>query len=123
MAAQLQLGVWDMARWAFLRRLAELRSDTGTIDTTGANANDAPEVKLPEFLPGITVKGHDWFLVITTMEGDKTVLWQNVAIGSTSKSRGVYQIVRTLQYLEKWAKDVHWPWLRAIIEGIPGGDA
>ncbi|KAM0742682.1 hypothetical protein ACQRIT_002859 [Beauveria bassiana] len=116
-AAELQLGVWDMARWAFLRRLAELRS--GPPDTTGADANDdRPDVKLPEFLPGIIVQGHDWYLVITTMEEGKTVLWQKVTIGSTSTPRGVYQIVRTLQYLEKWAKDVHWPWLREMIEGI-----
>ncbi|EGX87890.1 hypothetical protein CCM_09513 [Cordyceps militaris CM01] len=115
-AAELQLAIWDMARWAFLRRLAELRS--GPPNATGADANDRPEVKLPEFLPGIIVQGHDWYLVITTMEGDKTVLWEHVAIGSTRKPRGVYQIVRTLQYLEKWAREVHWPWLREMVKGI-----
>ncbi|KAM3438946.1 hypothetical protein MY4824_003016 [Beauveria thailandica] len=117
-AAQLQLGVWDMAHWAFLRRLSGLRASvTGT---TGATTS-AVEQQMPEFLPGIIVQGHNWFLVITTMEGDKTVLWHSVAIGSTAKPRGIYQIVRTLQYLERWAKDVHWPWLKAMVEGIAAG--
>ncbi|OAA36805.1 hypothetical protein ISF_09938 [Cordyceps fumosorosea ARSEF 2679] len=117
-AAELQLGVWDMARWAFLRRLAELRS--GPPDQAGgADVNiGRQDVKLPEFLPGIIVQGHDWYLVMTTMEGGKTVLWQKVSIGMTSTPRGVYQIVRALQYLEKWARDVHWPWLRDMIQGI-----
>ncbi|KAM3503631.1 hypothetical protein MY11210_008650 [Beauveria gryllotalpidicola] len=101
-AAQLQLGVWDMAHWAFLRRLAGLRASvTGTTAATGTAGatTSAVERRMPEFLPGIIVQGHNWFLVITTMERDKTVLWHNVAIGSTAKPRGIYQIIRTLQYL------------------------
>ncbi|KAM3506634.1 hypothetical protein MY11210_007482 [Beauveria gryllotalpidicola] len=109
-AAQLQLGVWDMARWSLLRRLRSMQAG----EETGGNA--AADAGLPAFIPGVIVQGHHWYLVVTTAEGGRTVLWQQLLIGSTSSSRGVYQIVRTLQHLGDWARDVHWPWLRVVIE-------
>ncbi|OAR02970.1 hypothetical protein LLEC1_07107 [Akanthomyces lecanii] len=101
-AAQLQLGVWDRAHWQFLQRLASL----------------LPGADVPKFLPGIIVQGHYWFLVVTTLDGGKTTFWHSLVLGSTADPLGVYQIVRTLEYLGDWARDVHWPWLRAVIEGI-----
>ncbi|KAM3519013.1 hypothetical protein NHJ13051_007803 [Beauveria bassiana] len=128
-AAELQLGVWDMARWSFLRRLIELKllsattTDQDVDKATASRDNEAVQAQLPEFLPGIIVQGHDWLLVVTTMEGEKTVLWQKLTIGSTATPRGVYQIVRTLQRLETWAREVHWPWLRTVVQGIAGAQA
>ncbi|OAA41833.1 hypothetical protein ISF_09761 [Cordyceps fumosorosea ARSEF 2679] len=119
-AAQLQLGVWGMAHWEFLRRLAELHAKV-TGNKAGTPVTTGTAGKIPEFLPGIIAQGHNWSLVITTMEGDRTVLWHKVAIGSTEQPRGIYQLVRSLQYLEKWAKEVHWPWLKATVEGIAAG--
>lgn len=52
------------------------------------------------------------------MDGGKTIFWHRLVLGSTADPLGVYQIVRTLAYLGDWARDVHWPWLRAVIEGI-----
>ncbi|XWX01754.1 hypothetical protein V2A60_009783 [Cordyceps javanica] len=48
--------------------------------------------------------------------GDRTVLWRKRFIGSTTGTRGIYQIVRTLQYLERWVRDVYWPCVRSILE-------
>ncbi|TQV94145.1 hypothetical protein IF1G_07024 [Cordyceps javanica] len=131
-AAELQLGVWDMARWSLLRRLVELRLLSATTTTTtdqdvdeaaASLDKETVQAQLPEFLPGIIVQGHDWLLVVTTIEGEKTVLWQKLMIGSTATARGVYQIVRTLQLLETWTREMHWPWLRGVVEGIAGAQA
>ncbi|KAM3447328.1 hypothetical protein MY3296_008855 [Beauveria thailandica] len=102
-AGKLQLGVWEMARWNFLRRLV------------GARRHDVLQ-HLPPFLPSILVDGNAWFLLMTTAEGDKTVLWHRRLIGSTSETRGVYHIVGMLQYMVQWARDVHWPYLRSLVE-------
>lgn len=32
---------------------------------------------------------------------------QQILIGRTSSSRGVYKILRTLQHIGNWAQDVH----------------
>ncbi|KAM3542188.1 hypothetical protein ARSEF1564_004932 [Beauveria bassiana] len=117
-AARLQLGVWEMARWSFLRAL-ETAGRIGAAATDEAPGATTATSRLPAFLPSIIVQGHEWILLVTTTEGERTVLWQKVIIGSTSSSIGVYQIVRALQYLGRWARDVHWPCLRALVEAIP----
>lgn len=131
-AAQLQLGVWDMAHWAFLRRLEALQSvmDSITTDnvtedgsrrdfTATANHIKSTAAVSPAFLPGIFIHGHLWHLVFTTMDGDQTVLWRKITIGTTENTKGVYQIVSVLQRLARWARDVHWPCLQAMVEAIP----
>ncbi|KAM3547341.1 hypothetical protein ARSEF4850_010079 [Beauveria asiatica] len=130
--AQLQLGVWDMAHWAFLRRLEALQSVKGGSTTDDATRVDviidgivttnytrSAAAKLPTFLPGIFIHGHLWHLVFTTMDGDRTVLWRKMTIGATENTKGVYQIVSVLQRLAQWSHDVHWPCLQAIVEAIP----
>lgn len=122
--AKLQLGVWEAARWAFLRHLL------GTYTTQAAqtqavtehqdqlNNTPAPQAHLsglPEFLPGIIIQGHDWNLVITTQEGERTILWQRILMGSTLNTKGVYQIICCIQLLRQWAQDTFWPWLRGLI--------
>jgi hypothetical protein len=82
------------------------------------NDGPAPQAhlsELPEFLPGIIIQGHDWNLVITTQEKEKTILWQKIPMGSTSNTKGVYQITCCLQLLRQWAQDTVWPWLKEII--------
>ncbi|KAM3516877.1 hypothetical protein NHJ13051_009502 [Beauveria bassiana] len=110
---QLQLGVWEMARWKFLRRLAAGHAD----DDQGTFAAAATRSAwLPAFLPGIVIQGQEWYMVVTTAEGDRTVLWRKKFIGSTAGTRGIYQIVRTLQYLIRWVRDVYWPCVRSMLE-------
>ncbi|XWW97787.1 hypothetical protein V2A60_005774 [Cordyceps javanica] len=124
-AARLQLGLWEMARWAFLRRwfmpgatpTGPVVGVTGLVDTIETSHMQQIALKfLPSFLPSIIIQGHDWWLFVATAEGKRTVLWQRVLIGSTSNSRGVYQIVSALQYLENWVRDVRWPWVRVLLE-------
>jgi hypothetical protein len=115
--ARLQLGVWEAARWNFLRHLLSLVQQPNQVETGVGHdsTSQADSLQLPEFLPGIIIQGHDWHLVITSAEGKKTVLWQKVTIGSTTSSKGIYQIISTLQLLRKWALDFYWPWLKQVL--------
>ncbi|KAK7424513.1 hypothetical protein QQX98_000478 [Neonectria punicea] len=115
--ARLQLGVWQAAHWNFLRHLLGLAQQRMSI-TTGSRHDSISEtdnLQLPSFLPGIIIQGHDWHLVITSPEGKKTILWQKVTFGSTSSSKGIYQIICTLQLLRQWARDSYWPWLKQVL--------
>lgn len=44
--------------------------------------------RLPTFLAGLVVSGHDWFLVITTADGPKTVFGGSWPVGAR-RARGV----------------------------------
>ncbi|KAF5006942.1 hypothetical protein FDECE_6700 [Fusarium decemcellulare] len=137
--ARLQMEVWSAAHWEFLRKLLELRqrassqlpimeqqvsSDLAQAESSserGRIANDQPGL-LPEYLPGIIIQGHDWHLVITTREGEKTIFWQKKTFGNTSSSKGIYQIICTLQLLRQWARDEYWTWLRKLLLEWPRYD-
>ncbi|KAM3518007.1 hypothetical protein NHJ13051_008517 [Beauveria bassiana] len=114
--SQLQLGVWEMARWRFLRRLAAGFDDENEDIFSAAETRAARAARLPAFLPGLIVQGDAWYFVATTAEGNRTVLWQKLFIGSSANTRGIYQIVRILQYLGKWVSDVYWPCVRRMLE-------
>lgn len=82
------------------------------------------EYRLPAFLPGIVIHGHDWHLGLTTADGQQQTTV--VAIGDTASARGVYQIVFVLQVLRRWVVDEYWPWLRGVMlekAGAVGGVA
>lgn len=113
-SAKLQLGIWQMAHWSFLRCLAERLTAEAQAETEGGEKAHG-STKLPPFIPGIIIQGHEWYLNFTTLEGEQTLFWQKVAVGSTSSARGVYQIVHILQALRQWVKDEYWPWLRDVI--------
>lgn len=105
--AKLQLGVWQMAHWSFLRHLQYLAETSSKEDPTIS--------ALPLFIPGIIIQGHNWHLIITTLEEQKTFFWQKVLIGSTSSTKGIYQIIYVLHVLRRWVEDTYWPWLRDIV--------
>lgn len=114
---QIQLGVWDMARWKFLRRLAAgLGEDEDIFAAASPETRAAREARLPEFLPGLVARGDEWYLVVTTQKAEKTVLWRKIPLGNTADTRGIYQIVRILQYLGRWVSDVYWPCVRRMLE-------
>lgn len=124
--AQLQMGVWNAAHWEFLDRLLRIKhqgshrqpvEDASAVPRTLEQGVDTegPTMQLPVYLPGIIIQGHDWHLVVTTREGEKTIFWHKVTFGSTSNSMGIYQIICTLQVLSAWARDEYWPWLRAVV--------
>ena len=114
--------VWEMAHWTFLRRLAggllARQPDAAQViqqGETGQQGVAVGAVELPAFIPGIIIQGHDWHLTLTTIDAKQTVFWQKVSIGSTSSSKGVYQIICILQVLRKWVGEYYWPWLRGVI--------
>ncbi|EXK76784.1 hypothetical protein FOQG_18478 [Fusarium oxysporum f. sp. raphani 54005] len=114
--AKLQLGTWDAARWAFLRHLVETyKAQKARIRDQNPCPMPMDITKLPDFLPGIIIQGHDWNLVITTQQAGRTMLWQRVLMGSTQSTKGVYQIICCLQLLRQWAEDSFWPWLRNLL--------
>ncbi|KAH6869140.1 hypothetical protein B0T10DRAFT_313984 [Thelonectria olida] len=107
------------------RAANELSRMTQQVTNMPGSAQDAvlssldQAAQLPDYLPGIIIQGHDWHLVITTREGDKTMFWQKMTFGSTSSSKGIYQIICTLQLLGRWARDEYWPWLRGVVSEWP----
>ncbi|KAF4985465.1 hypothetical protein FDECE_16542 [Fusarium decemcellulare] len=116
--AQLQMEVWMAAHWQFLRKLLQLRSLAAErVSSLGQVAEThSPEIwELPEFIPGIIIQGHDWHLVITTPEGERTIFWHKENFGQTSKSKGIYTIIHNLQLLRKWAQDEYWKWMRELL--------
>lgn len=71
--------------------------------------------RLPEFLPGIIIQGHQWDLVITTLDGTKTKFWHKLPMGNTLDTKGIYKLVYSLQILRSWVEKSYWPWLKELI--------
>ena len=130
--ARLQMGIWNAAHWEFLGRLWRMRQEAADELSTlqGRTPDNATEagrtelsdeqiLQLPEYLPGIIIQGHDWHLVITTRHGEKTNFWQKMTFGTTSSSKGIYQIICVLQLLQQWAREEYWAWLRAVLSDWP----
>ncbi|KAF4451960.1 hypothetical protein F53441_5136 [Fusarium austroafricanum] len=121
--ARLQMEIWMAAHWQFLRKLLDLRqraanepSSMKQAEGVNAPSSEADKVwQLPKFLPGIIIQGHDWHLIITTPEGEKTTFWQKQSFGDTWSSKGIYKIIYNLQLLRKWAQDEYWAWLRELL--------
>jgi hypothetical protein len=120
--ARLQMEVWMAAHWQFLRKVLQLhRLAAGAVSSLEQTAgfNSYETRKLPDFLPGIIIQGHDWYLIITTSEGEKTIFWHKENFGQTSKSKGIYTIIHNLQLLRKWAQEVYWEWMRELLLSWP----
>ncbi|KAF5689153.1 hypothetical protein FDENT_4517 [Fusarium denticulatum] len=120
--ARLQMEVWMAAHWQFLRKILQLHrlaADAVSSLEQSTEFNSHESRRLPEFLPGIIIQGHDWYLIITTSEGEKTIFWQKENFGQTSKSKGIYSIIHNLQLLRKWAQEVYWEWMRELLLSWP----
>ncbi|RYC78182.1 hypothetical protein BFJ63_vAg18944 [Fusarium oxysporum f. sp. narcissi] len=75
---------------------------------------------LPSFLPGIIIQGHSWYLVVTTMGGQRTNFWHKVDIGNTQSTKGIYQIVCVLHLLRSWVEKTYWPLIyNMVTKGWP----
>ncbi|KAH8893081.1 hypothetical protein GQ53DRAFT_764152 [Thozetella sp. PMI_491] len=105
--AQLQIGIWHMAHWRLLERLAA---------QAGGSLDGLP------FLPGIVVDGHNWEFVATTRNHQKTILWQERRFGATSDPLGVYRAFWGIQRLAAWTENVYWPWFKANALGLSQED-
>ncbi|EWY80976.1 hypothetical protein FOYG_15268 [Fusarium oxysporum NRRL 32931] len=99
------------AHWGFLKRLVRLRE---RVDIKWPNYTwiDDSKYDLPEFLPGIIIYKHNWFLGVSKPDGENTRFY---GIGDTASSIGVYKIVYALQILRNWAETVYWPWMQKLV--------
>ncbi|RBR15833.1 hypothetical protein FVER53590_10861 [Fusarium verticillioides] len=100
--AKLQMEVWMAAHWQFLWQLL-LRKRAQELATS-----DEMRWSLPDFITGIIIQRHDWHLIITTPEGDKTLFWQKKNLGDTSSSMGIYKIIYNLELLRQWAQEEYY---------------
>jgi hypothetical protein len=144
--ANLQMAVWLAAQWASLQRAvlisirASRRENTSSDDihhlgggeiTFGeppsaqeqidiANLAEARVRELP-FIPGITVQGHKWSLVLSTREGERTVLWTDWEFGNTQSLQNAYKVVAGLREIAAWIRDVYLQWWRRnVLDGLLG---
>ena len=140
-AATLQLSVWHAAQWKILEPALDDEVDRQSLSDISVESEPtqlgsrlnldsrqvihAVEQELRncddeernerlhlEFLPGIIIQGHDWYLAITTRDGRQTVFWNKLTIGTTSSVIGIYQIVCALQILRQWCEEDYWPLVR-----------
>lgn len=119
-AAQLQMGVWHAAQWAFLRSVIGLTPQPLTAEEEVLRKEKA-KAALAElgFIPGIIVQGHRWLFVFSTLEGDKTVLWTERQFGTTQSILDTYAVVAGIRELARWARDVYVPWFqKSVLEGF-----
>ncbi|KAI0502719.1 hypothetical protein F5B22DRAFT_104120 [Xylaria bambusicola] len=141
-AAQLQIGIWHAAQWAFLRWAVvdKLRRQSindngqgegegdggnGIVDKSQAQAaeavHDAIEVEVLSvmsklgFIPGVIVQGHRWHLVLSTYEDRKTKLWADRQFGSTQTCLESYSVIAGIRRLTAWARDIYLPWFKLYI--------
>ncbi|KAF2964759.1 hypothetical protein GQX73_g8796 [Xylaria multiplex] len=131
--AQLQIGIWHAAQWAFLRWAATNKLQRGRIDEGGKGGgsvkvpqgqeegHDAFEAKVLSvmsdlgFIPGIIIQGHRWHLVLSTYENRKAKLWTDRQFGSTQTCLESYSIIAGMRRLMAWERDVYMPWFKSNI--------
>ncbi|KAH7142905.1 hypothetical protein B0J13DRAFT_556184 [Dactylonectria estremocensis] len=118
-AAEVQMGTWHTAQWAFLRYMILLLL---RINTQGSLTDDEYDKQVDEaiselpFVPGIIVMGHRWLFVISTQgKGKKIQFWTEYEFGSTHNIRDIYQIISGLRELASWAETVYLPWFQKHI--------
>ncbi|KAI0403089.1 hypothetical protein F4802DRAFT_573004 [Xylaria palmicola] len=129
-AAQLQIGIWHAAQWAFLRwAVADKLRRQGINDEEqgrGGSAaqeaeHNATEAKVLSamselgFIPGVIVQGHRWHLVLSTYEDRKTKLWADRQFGSTQTCLESYSVIAGIRRLTAWARDIYMPWFKSHI--------
>lgn len=101
---ELQLGIWLRAHWKFLA--TALHTD----------ADDLVQ-QLP-FIPALLVHGHHWYLVVSTLQKDRMVLYTNIRIGHTQHALGVFELVYSLRVLAEWMEEKYWPWFAEALLGV-----
>ncbi|EXL64787.1 hypothetical protein FOPG_18962 [Fusarium oxysporum f. sp. conglutinans race 2 54008] len=85
------------------------------IQPLGAQQEVDPRFKPPEFLPGVIINGHEWWLTVTTLEESRVKFYEKVALGSTKGTKDIYKLICSLQVLRQWIDTTYWPWLRELI--------
>jgi hypothetical protein len=121
--AQLQMGSWHAAQWAFLRWAVgeKLRAQCNfnMLDTDeGRQALEAEALSILstlEFIPGIIIQGHRWLLVLSTYDCGKTIMWTDHQFGTTQSYLEIYAVIAGIRQLTAWARDVYLDWFHKNI--------
>ncbi|KAJ4308765.1 hypothetical protein N0V84_011904 [Fusarium piperis] len=116
-AAELQIGVWHAAQWAFLRSslLSIKRASQGRLPTAQETGQADEALARLTYIPAVIVQGHRWLFVLSTRQGYKTILWKEWQFGSTSTVVETYQVVAGLRQLTAWAENMYLPWFEKEI--------
>ncbi|KAF5723944.1 hypothetical protein FMUND_1265 [Fusarium mundagurra] len=86
-AAELQIGVWHAAQWAFLKS-SLLRAQDGACSIEQQNEKADQALSRLRFIPAVIVQGHRWLFVLSTRQGQKTILWKEYQFGMLCSCRG-----------------------------------
>ncbi|UKZ79069.1 hypothetical protein TrVFT333_006820 [Trichoderma virens FT-333] len=105
--AQLQIGVWHAAQWAFLRwgvrqKLLKQHAAQDTPDEETLKAETLDALSKLGFIPGIFVNGNRWHLVISTYDDGKTTLWAEWVFGATKSLMKIYAVIAGVRELTAW---------------------
>lgn len=116
-AAELRMGLWHAAQWTFLRSsLSRAQDGAGSTEEQTKRVDEA--LSRLRFIPAVIVQGNTWLFVLSTRQGQKTILWKEYQFGSTSTVVETYQIVAGLRQLASWAAQVYLPWFHREILNI-----
>ncbi|TLS20280.1 uncharacterized protein PpBr36_11468 [Pyricularia pennisetigena] len=95
-----QLAVWQYAQWKMLEILAMNPDD-----------NQPSTLEGLDFLPGISIVGHEWSFSATIRHRDGNVVqWKGGKLGDTTTAHGIYSIVWGLRRIAKYLTETYWPW-------------
>ncbi|KAI1109531.1 hypothetical protein F5Y14DRAFT_432328, partial [Nemania sp. NC0429] len=133
-AAQLQIGIWHAAQWAFLRWAVADKLRRQHVKNKEQAGNSSPNMSRAQeeehdadgpkvlsvisklgFIPGVIVQGHRWHLVLSTYEDQKTKLWADRQFGSTQTCLESYSIIAGIRRLIGWARDTYMPWFKTHV--------
>ncbi|KAL9123725.1 MAG: hypothetical protein Q9217_006874 [Psora testacea] len=86
-----------------------------------ATPKPPPPTSLP--LIGWTVRGHDWRFYLAWLRDPTTSSSTNVVSlsslnTSTDSYLGIFTLMEILRRVEKWGREVYWPWVEEILRGL-----
>ncbi|KAI0189681.1 hypothetical protein F4808DRAFT_445296 [Astrocystis sublimbata] len=116
-AAQLQIGDRLANEWAVLKSTIKQRlwrrcveNGLEDLDPRAIEAETLTVLSTLEFIPGVVVQGHRWYLVLSTYENGKTKLLADRQFGTTQTELGIYSTIAGIRELIAWARDEYFPW-------------
>ncbi|CBY02345.1 predicted protein [Plenodomus lingam JN3] len=66
-------------------------------------------------IPLLIAQGHDWHLLVLSRDGEKTIIWDKIAVGSTRSCFDAMKLVAVLHWCMDWAETVWRPWFLSLI--------
>jgi hypothetical protein len=66
-------------------------------------------------IPLLVAQGHDWHLLVISREQNKTVIWNQIDMGSTRSCFDALKVIAALHWCMNWAETVWRPWFLTLI--------